>query len=1494
MKKILSLILALIMMLSTATMIFADDAAISDETPVEVDETTSPYYEAVKFLVNYDIMHGKGDTLGVFDNVKRYEAALFFGRILTGWTDDSAWEDGPLNSSEFNDLAGTAAEAFYGAISYVNQMGVIEGYGDGKFGPEDGIRYQDLLAMGTRALGYSEKYPWGCIQKAVELGLTDGITGVAYTDTLKREVVAQVIYNILFAEKKAGGTLAKDVFDLELAWTTVVITGTDKTAGVPTGYVSYAIVNADGTIGTETFYAPAEQFGLVGEHDDEKAFAALYNVMFETTAEYGLNNVIAAESLELDTVVNAGIYSKTLAGYPIQVFLADYDIVTRYTPKTYLNAEPEIIIADVGLGMLDYTYVDTSDDYLYVVDWATGNIVKIDFTTLVVTYDSAWLKIDGETILVPADEGFDGYEWYDGNVYGLTPDMPLDWDIINHRFPVINDSWEYLCVGDVVYYHWDWYSHHDINDDEHNGDPCDDDCCPLGEECPLWEDNNHDPRHQFCGGHGYNSKDDYIEDEQGWDDGESNGELPDADGVEDMWDDGRDNGNMESALWLNLLDEDEYTVKSIDPEYTIEWYYNALLDTYFQIRGTVEDPFDQISADDEVGIVYMDEETRANLSSILNYTGVQYDKYTIKTLAEIESDAAKLNAYASLRVFDANKDSVADYGIYEEYRFGIVNSGNVICNGEDCDGTPRAGYIFTDLSNTPIGGTTRVALEVVAETSCKHGMAWLDEGVEIVDGSYVIYGYNPATGETKIVKTIAGAKEDADDADYIVTGYLREFDATKATVNIGGEDFQYDYTQLKGSIADVMNYRHGYYEEDLDCYPNGFNDPDYNKFLAVAARFLRKLYNQVVEAVVVDDKIVYMELSGDSDSVIVVESYAGLHEDGTIVVWGYLVGANETATKLQQFRIASYNSWIMGDWYNYSWNYTDVIEAAFTTGTVYQIKSYDEELKAYNVEVLSSLTENEYDYTVGGVWTELYYGHAGVNWMATGSETNGYLANARSTGTNINAGDITAPHHNYFRKMADTDTYVFIYDVNKSGTVAPIVTYTGKVTDPDWYVKGWRVNGDVDGSYVFVIDGKYSDGTVADVKGFGGAQEQGIGVVLFLEYGSKAAFDAANGRDYLVGSTVYSANAIDLVTGKVKEVTAYNGALRSPSITWSNVQGIEGDGWGTEIEWELGSNYLVLYHEDGKTYHPAGTDPWDGDMNMDHGPFDKVWVWDGEYAAEGNGVINLIGGGSLHDGYKDAAAYHFFSIDNIKGYMYKTVNNVIVNDEPLTAAEAGALLGKIIPEDASIETDDFVGETGYIVARNNGVYSQENQIFGSYYGNTGDGNELGFNQYSINRRLTYDAFGVAYIGLSPFTLNREGVRGVRVYALRDVEKGMVELRGIGVTHGGKPAASASTSVLGHIGGYNGASGSYWGDGGAEVGKEAMMWFCDTKSTNPTGAPTPANQLYKYSLIYNCDRSNATMNKGKDMSYCLVYIYDDNSAELQPAEFDAADFDFINK
>ena len=154
MKKFLSIILALAMTLSCAVAIFSADEALTTAAPTDAEEEASQFYDAVEFLVSYGIMHGKGDKLGVYDDIKRYEMALFEGRLLTGWVEDTAWEDGTLNSSEFTDLEGTAADNYLGAISYVNQKGVIEGYGDGRFGPENPITYQDALTMTVRALGY--------------------------------------------------------------------------------------------------------------------------------------------------------------------------------------------------------------------------------------------------------------------------------------------------------------------------------------------------------------------------------------------------------------------------------------------------------------------------------------------------------------------------------------------------------------------------------------------------------------------------------------------------------------------------------------------------------------------------------------------------------------------------------------------------------------------------------------------------------------------------------------------------------------------------------------------------------------------------------------------------------------------------------------------------------------------------------------------------------------------------------------------------------------------------------------------------------------------------------------------------------------------------------------------------------------------------------------------------------------------------------------------
>ena len=61
---------------------------------------------------------------------------------------------------------------------------------------------------------------------------------------------------------------------------------------------------------------------------------------------------------------------------------------------------------------------------------------------------------------------------------------------------------------------------------------------------------------------------------------------------------------------------------------------------------------------------------RAELDTLLN-TAYSGDWEVLNKIDKIETDADKLNAYASLRLFDITGDDAADYGVYEEYRFGI-------------------------------------------------------------------------------------------------------------------------------------------------------------------------------------------------------------------------------------------------------------------------------------------------------------------------------------------------------------------------------------------------------------------------------------------------------------------------------------------------------------------------------------------------------------------------------------------------------------------------------------------------------------------------------------------------------------------------------------------------------------------------------------------------------------------------------------------------------
>ncbi|MBE6679788.1 MAG: hypothetical protein E7598_04615 [Ruminococcaceae bacterium] len=155
------------------------------------------YSTSASYLETVGVMQGYGDgDLHLEEPIQRYQAALFFARLVTGVTNDTAWGEGA--SEKYKDVPE------YGAvIDMISDLEIIRGYGNEKFGYSDGIRYQDMCAMLLRALGYETEdmvkaYPMSYVLKVKDLGLD--LKDVKPSDYLNRGQTAQMVYDALTTE----------------------------------------------------------------------------------------------------------------------------------------------------------------------------------------------------------------------------------------------------------------------------------------------------------------------------------------------------------------------------------------------------------------------------------------------------------------------------------------------------------------------------------------------------------------------------------------------------------------------------------------------------------------------------------------------------------------------------------------------------------------------------------------------------------------------------------------------------------------------------------------------------------------------------------------------------------------------------------------------------------------------------------------------------------------------------------------------------------------------------------------------------------------------------------------------------------------------------------------------------------------------------------------------------------------------------------------------
>ncbi len=201
MKRLTSLFLVLAMLLSFAPMnTFAADAG---KTAFSDMKATDYYAQAATALGQLDILAGYPDgTYGADKAITRAEMAAVVCRMI----DKEADAKEAQGKTEFDDVVSNHWASGY--INIASKEGIINGDGNGKFRPEDNVKYEEAIKMVVCALGYSDEVKadaadWakGYLDTADDKGILDALKGTK-GEAATRGDVAVMSYNGLATESE--------------------------------------------------------------------------------------------------------------------------------------------------------------------------------------------------------------------------------------------------------------------------------------------------------------------------------------------------------------------------------------------------------------------------------------------------------------------------------------------------------------------------------------------------------------------------------------------------------------------------------------------------------------------------------------------------------------------------------------------------------------------------------------------------------------------------------------------------------------------------------------------------------------------------------------------------------------------------------------------------------------------------------------------------------------------------------------------------------------------------------------------------------------------------------------------------------------------------------------------------------------------------------------------------------------------------------------------
>lgn len=191
-SKLLAILVAMSMLFSTC--------AIAAEFP-DVPETESAY-EAINVLSDFGIVNGYPDgTYQPDKNVTRAEMTALLMRML-----NLSISGVTVTDTGFVDVAPDFWAAY--DIKTAASQKIINGYGDGKFGPNDPVTYEQAVKMIVAMLGYEMRaasnggWPNGYLKVARDDLKMLAKTEMTQNQPAPRKIIAQLLFNAL--EVKLG------------------------------------------------------------------------------------------------------------------------------------------------------------------------------------------------------------------------------------------------------------------------------------------------------------------------------------------------------------------------------------------------------------------------------------------------------------------------------------------------------------------------------------------------------------------------------------------------------------------------------------------------------------------------------------------------------------------------------------------------------------------------------------------------------------------------------------------------------------------------------------------------------------------------------------------------------------------------------------------------------------------------------------------------------------------------------------------------------------------------------------------------------------------------------------------------------------------------------------------------------------------------------------------------------------------------------------------